>query len=114
MALTWNFMDRRRALRVPFRAATFITDVESGQVKSASTRDLSTHGCFVENITSCSPGTKVWIWMAFDGVNVGAEANVVHVCAQGMGVNFSKIEISDQVFVDRWMSQMRKVLRGPK
>jgi c-di-GMP-binding flagellar brake protein YcgR len=101
-------IDRRRALRVPFVAATTFTAVAAGESQSTRTTDLSVNGCFVTTANAPNPGTNLWVTLVFAGVKFSALAKVVHVREEGMGIAFPKIEMRDRSNVDRWMS-----LQGP-
>lgn len=101
------FPDRRRALRLPFAARTSVTDVKSDERMVALTRDLSLQGCFVATQTPSNPGTPVWITIYHAGAKVAAIGKVVHVGREGMGVAFSKMDLRDQLHIDRWMSLLR-------
>jgi len=109
-----NPIDRRCEPRMPFAAVVRLIAWGSNDVMAARISDLSLHGCFVSTLTPRSPGEKVWITIAFAGLKVGAVGKVAHVCAEGMGITFSKIQMSDQSRVELWINFLRAELEAQR
>lgn len=97
--------DRRRVPRIPFRATSVVTEIESSRIAVAHTRELGRFGCFVETAKPYPKETKVRIEIA-DGLEVFTTFGVVAYAApDGMGIVFDVVESESYGLLERWLSR---------
>jgi len=97
--------ERRRVPRVPFRATSVVTEIESSRIAVAHTRELSRFGCFIQTVKPYAKGTKVRIEIA-DGLDVFTTFGVVaYVTADGIGIVFDVVESENYGLLERWLSR---------
>jgi hypothetical protein len=97
--------ERRRVPRIPFRATSVVTEVESSRIAVTHTRELSRFGCFVQMVKPYAKATKVRIEIG-DGLDVFTTFGVVaYVTADGMGIVFDVVESENYGLLERWLSR---------
>ena len=97
--------ERRRVPRIPFRATSVVTEIESSRIAVAHTRELSRSGCFVETAKPYAKETKVRIEIA-DGLEVFTTfGEVAYVTPDGMGIAFDVVESESYGLLGRWLSR---------
>ena len=97
-----------RARRYSFHASVELTDLQSETQTKEQTSDLSLFGCHVDTLKPLPPGTKVRIKISYRSENFDALGKVVHTRQNsGMGILFTKIELNDQLVLDKWIAERR-------
>lgn len=97
--------ERRRVPRIPFRATSVVTEIESSRIVVAHTKELSRFGCSVQTMKPYPQGTKIRIEVA-DGLDVfTAFGAVAYVTRDGMGIVFDILESENCQILERWLSR---------
>jgi hypothetical protein len=101
-------LERHRARRYSFHASIELTDLQSESLIREQTSDLSLFGCRVDTRKPLPPETKVRIKISHRSENFEALGKVVHTLQNaGMGILFTKIELNDQLVLDKWIAELR-------
>jgi hypothetical protein len=102
------FIQRRRNSRWSFIAAVSILDPASGVRVDAYATALSPGGCYVDAVSSFTPGTKVQLRMTKDGNFVEADAVVAYAeHGVGMGLTLTIIAPGHRAVLDDWLAELR-------
>jgi hypothetical protein len=97
-----------RARRYSFIASIEQTDLQSETQTKEQTSDLSLFGCRVDTLKPLAPETKVRIKISHRGEHFEALGKVVYARPNaGMGIVFTRIELNDQVVLDKWIAELR-------
>ncbi len=100
--------ERPRARRYSFKASIELTDLQSETQAKEQTSDLSLFGCHVDTQKPLTQGTKVRLKILHRGEHFGALGRVVTAGATaGMGIVFTKVELNDQLVLDKWIAEAR-------
>jgi hypothetical protein len=97
--------ERRRVLRIPFKATSVVAETGSTRAVVAQTTELSRFGCFVQTIKPYRQGTRVHLELADGGDVFTASAVVAYVTDEGMGVVFSIVESESYEVLAKWLSR---------
>jgi hypothetical protein len=97
--------DRRRVPRVPFRAASVITEADSSRVVSGKTSELSRFGCFVQTPNPLPQGSRIQLQMAEGGELFTASAKVAYITNEGMGIVFTLVEPESYQVLAKWLAR---------
>jgi PilZ domain-containing protein len=101
-------VERPRARRYFFIASIELTDLQSETQTKEKTSDLSLFGCYVDTLKPLAPGTKVRIKISHRGEHFQAQGKVANARPNaGMGIVFTRIELNDQLVLDRWIAEPR-------
>src|SRR5260370_29431399 len=101
-------LGRHRARRYSFHASIELTDLQSETQTKEQTSDLSLFGCHVDTLKPLPAGTKVRIKISHRSENFDATGKVVFTRQkEGMGILFTKIELNDQLVLDKWIAERR-------
>jgi hypothetical protein len=99
-----NQLERRRARRYLFGGVAEVTASRSGESLTASTREISRYGCFVETKTALHSGETVSLRIVYDGREFVVPGEVAYVLPHGMGVAFGAIPAGDQAVLENWLA----------
>jgi PilZ domain len=102
-------LERRRAPRYAFKAASVLTEAGSFKIIVALTGDLSGFGCFVQAGNAFPHGTNVQIDMRNEGATFAATGKVAYATDQGMGIEFISVEAGDQEILERWLADEESI-----
>lgn len=98
--------ERRRAQRFSFIATTEVIDAASEAKFSVRTSDLSRIGCYIDMLNPFPIGAALLVQITKESDKFEAAARVVYqVPGLGMGVAFTKISVSYQVVLERWLAE---------
>ena len=101
-------VERPRARRYSFIAVIELTDLQSETQTKEKTTDLSLFGCHVDTLKPLALGTKVRIKISHRGEYFEAQGKVANARPiAGMGIVFTRIELNDQLVLDRWIAEPR-------
>ncbi len=101
-------LGRHRARRYSFRASVELTDLQSETQAKEQTSDLSLFGCHVVTLKPLPPGTKVRIKISHRSGSLEALGRVACVRPNaGMGIFFTRVELHDQLVLDKWIAELR-------
>jgi hypothetical protein len=101
-------VERPRARRYSFKASIELTDLQSENQTKEQTSDLSLFGCHVDTLKSLTPGTKVRIKIFHRGEHFEALGRVANARPNaGVGIVFTRIELTDQLVLDKWIAELR-------
>jgi hypothetical protein len=86
-----------------------LTDMQSEELISGHTKDLSLFGCFVETATPFTEGAKVRLKLSRGETHLVAQGKVTYSRPNsGMGIAFIAIEPSSLPVLDVWLANLRK------
>ena len=101
--------ERRHVPRYPFSALAEIVDEQENARISSRVSDLSLHGCYVELMNPCPPGTNVTIEIYTDTEFLETHATVAFFeSKQGMGLTFGEMPESLANVLNRWVVQAKE------
>ena len=101
-------LERHRARRYSFHASIELTDLQSEIQTREQSSDMSLFGCYVDTLKPLPAGTKVRIKISYRSENFDALGKVVHTQQNsGMAILFTKIELNDQLVLDKWIAERR-------
>ncbi len=93
----------------PFVASIELVDLQSEVQFQGRATDLSLYGCGVTATKTLSVGTKLRIRITSKGSTFSALGKVAYATANGdMGIVFARIEPSEQMILEKWISEFRK------
>jgi hypothetical protein len=101
--------ERRRVLRIPFKATSVVAETGSTRAVVAQTTELSRFGCFVQTAKPYPQGTMVHLELAAGGDVFTASAVVAYVTGEGMGVVFSMVESESYEVLAKWLSRTPRI-----
>jgi hypothetical protein len=100
---------RPRAARYSFIASIELTDLESDHKTVEKTMDLSLFGCHVVPGNSSPTGKRLRLQITHNGEVFEAVGRVANVRpTMGIGIVFTKIELHQQVVLEKWLAELRK------
>jgi hypothetical protein len=103
---------RPRARRYEFAATIELTDLQTGEQRKERMINLSLYGCRVVTCMPFSTGAKTRIRITRMGETLTALGTVAHTTESGeMGIAFTKIELRDQLILEKWVEELRSALR---
>jgi c-di-GMP-binding flagellar brake protein YcgR len=105
--------ERPRARRYPLVASIKMTDLESETQINEQTCDLSLFGCGMTMQEPLPAGTRVRIRIVHAGANFVALGKVAHAGKSSrMGVVFTKIELNQQLVLEKWLAELREMRKA--
>jgi hypothetical protein len=98
-------VERRKAGRKPFTAATEVIDLRSGSRMLARVSDLSLRGCYVDTLNPFPVGSKVrlQIYRANEALDVPASVRSLHP-SSGMGLTFEDMTQEQRMMLYSWLA----------
>jgi hypothetical protein len=102
---TAQAVERRKAGRKPFTAATEVIDLRSGSRMLARVSDLSLRGCYVDTLNPSPVGSRVrlQIYRANAVLDVPATVRSLHP-ASGMGLTFEDMTQEQRMMLYSWLA----------
>ena len=101
---------RPRARRYPFVASIDLTDLENDIRITEQTKDLSLFGCSVDGQRTLAPGTRVRVRISHAGGNFIALGRVAYAGEEGgMGIAFTSVAPAQEVALEKWITELRKL-----
>lgn len=97
--------ERRRVPRIPFKAASVVSEISSSRIVFARTSELSSFGCFVQTTKPYPQGTRVHIKLAESGATFIASGVVAYATGEGMCIVFSMVESENYEILATWLSR---------
>jgi len=97
--------ERRRVPRVPFTAASVVTEASFSKKIVAQTTQLSRFGCFVRTTKPYPTDTRVHIEMSDGRITFTASGVVAYFSSDGMGIVFSIVDAKAQAVLEQWLAR---------
>jgi len=101
-------LERHRARRYAFHASVELTDLQSETQTKEHISDLSLFGCHVDTLKPLAAGARIRIKISHRGEHFEALGKVVSTRPDiGNGIVFTRIELNDQLVLDKWIAELR-------
>lgn len=98
-------LERRRTTRHCYRWAIEVTEIKSGSLLEAVTRDIGVFGCFVETPTPFLRGTVVTLKITRNTDTFAVAGDVAYAIAnEGIGIAFGVLAPSEYALLKEWLA----------